>query len=73
MLPALLVALVLWTPLGSDDVGRSGQRVLPWLLACLGSGLALMYNQVRTLCLLLLAAAVLTVLHPDLAHFLRLG
>lgn len=73
VLPALLVALVLWTTLGNEDVGRTGQRVLPWLLACLGSGLALMYNQVRTLCLLLLVAAVFTVLHPDLAHYLRLG
>ena len=72
MLPALLVALVLWATLGNEDVGRAGQRVLPWLLACLGSGLALMYNQVRTLCLLLVAA-VFTVLHPDLAHYLRLG
>ena len=73
VLPALLVALVLWTTLGNEDVGRTGQRVLPWLLACLGSGLALMYNQVRTLCLLLLVAAVFTVLHPDLAHYLRRG
>ncbi|MGE8259181.1 MAG: diguanylate cyclase [Stenotrophomonas sp.] len=73
VLPAFLVALVLWTTLGNEDVGRTGQRVLPWLLACLGSGLALMYNQVRTLCLLLLVAAVFTVLHPDLAHYLRLG
>lgn len=73
VLPALLVALVLWATLGNEDVGRAGQRVLPWLLACLGSGLALMYNQVRTLCLLLLVAAVFTVLHPDLAHYLRLG
>lgn len=73
VLPAVLVALVLWATLGNEDVGRAGQRVLPWLLACLGAGLALLYNQVRTLCLLLLVAAAFAVLHPDLAHYLHNG
>lgn len=73
VLPAVLVALVLWATLAGEEVGSAGQRVLPWLLACLGAGLALLYNQVRTLCLLLLVALVFTVLHQDLAHYLRDG
>jgi len=73
VLPAVLVALVLWASLESDDVGRAGQRILPWLLACLGAGLALLYNQVRTLCLLLLVALAFAVLHQDLGHYLREG
>lgn len=73
VLPAVLVALVLWASLEGDDVARAGQRILPWLLACLGAGLALLYNQVRTLCLLLLVAVAFAVLHQDLGHYLRTG
>jgi GGDEF domain-containing protein len=73
VLPAVLVALVLWAALGNEDVASPAQRVLPWLLASLGAGLALLYHQVRTLCLLLVVAVVFALLHQDVAGYLRSG
>ena len=73
VLPAVLVALVLCATLGSEDVGHPAQRVLPWLLACLGAGLALLYHQMRSLCLLLLVASTFALLHRDVGYFLHSG
>lgn len=63
VLPAVLVAVVLWAALGNEDVASPAQRVLPWLLACLSAGLALLYHQVRALCLLLVVAVIFALLH----------
>ncbi len=73
VLPAVLVVLVLWMALGTEDVASPAQRILPWLLACLGAGLALLYHQMRTLCLLLLVAVVFALLHRDVGGYLRNG
>lgn len=73
VLPAVLVAVVVWTALDTADVASPAQRVLPWLLACLGAGLALLYHQVRTLCLLLVVAVMFALLHQDVAGYLRSG
>lgn len=73
VLPALLVALILWAVTPDGEVGSAGQQVLPWLLACLGIGLALAYNRVRVLCLLLVTAAVFALLQADVGHYLRVG
>ncbi|MFL4597487.1 diguanylate cyclase [Stenotrophomonas maltophilia] len=73
VLPAVLVALLLWTALGNEDVASPAQRILPWLLASLGAGLALLYHQVRALCPLLLVAAVFALLHQDVGGYLRSG
>ncbi|MDH1231142.1 GGDEF domain-containing protein [Stenotrophomonas sp. GD03930] len=73
VLPAVLVALLLWTALGNEDVASPAQRILPWLLASLGAGLALLYHQVRALCLLLLVAVVFALLHQDVGGYLRSG
>jgi hypothetical protein len=59
--------------LGTEDVASPAQRILPWLLACLGAGLALLYHQVRTLCLLLVVAVVFALLHRDVGGYLRSG
>ena len=73
VLPAVLVVLVLWMALGTEDVASPAQRILPWLLACLGAGLALLYHQMRTLCLLLVVAVVFALLHRDVGGYLRSG
>ncbi|MDV9041165.1 GGDEF domain-containing protein [Stenotrophomonas sp. RAC2] len=73
VLPAVLVAVVVWTALDAADVASPAQRILPWLLACLGAGLALLYHQVRALCLLLVVAALFALLHQDVAGYLRSG
>jgi len=73
VLPAVLVVLVLWMALGTEDVASPAQRILPWLLACLGAGLALLYHQMRTLCLLLVAAVAFALLHRDVAGYLHNG
>ncbi|WP_433897197.1 diguanylate cyclase [Stenotrophomonas geniculata] len=73
VLPAVLVAVVLWAALGNEDVASPTQRVLPWLLACLGAGLALLYHQVRALCLLLVVAVMFAMLHQDVGGYLRSG
>lgn len=73
VLPAVLVVLVLWMALGTEDVASPAQRILPWLLACLGAGLALLYHQIRTLCLLLVVAVVFALLHRDVGGYLRSG
>lgn len=73
VLPAVLVVLVLWMALGNEDVASPAQRILPWLLACLGAGLALLYHQMRTLCLLLVVALVFALLHQDVGGYLRRG
>lgn len=73
VLPAMLVVLVLWMALGTEDVASPAQRILPWLLACLGAGLALLYHQIRTLCLLLVVAVVFALLHRDVGGYLRSG
>ena len=73
VLPAVLVAVVLWAALGNEDVASPAQRILPWLLACLGAGLALLYHQVRTLCLLLVVAVMFALLHQDVGGYLHSG
>ncbi|MCF3485563.1 diguanylate cyclase [Stenotrophomonas maltophilia] len=73
VLPAVLVVLVLWMALGTEDVASPAQRILPWLMACLGAGLALLYHQMRTLCLLLVAAVAFALLHRDVAGYLHSG
>lgn len=73
VLPALLVAVVVWTALDTADVASPAQRILPWLLACLGAGLALLYHQVRPLCLLLVVAVMFALLHQDVGGYLRSG
>ncbi|WMJ71032.1 GGDEF domain-containing protein [Stenotrophomonas sp. 24(2023)] len=72
-LPALAVALALWAATPATEVGSAGQHILPWLLACLGVGLAIAYHQMRALCLLLVMAASAAVLHDDVGHYLRHG
>lgn len=73
VLPALVVALVLWSATPDSDVAGAGQRLLPWLLACLGVGLAVAYHQMRALCLLLLLAVTFAIAQGDVAYFLREG
>lgn len=73
VLPAVLVAVMLWAALGNEDVASPAQRILPWLLACLGAGLALLYHQVRTLCLLLVVAVMFALLHQDVGGYLHSG
>ncbi|HHA2504830.1 TPA: diguanylate cyclase [Stenotrophomonas maltophilia] len=73
VLPAVLVAVVLWAAVGNEDVASPAQRILPWLLACLGAGLALLYHQVRTLCLLLVVAVMFALLHQDVGGYLHSG
>ncbi|KAF1013173.1 MAG: Diguanylate cyclase VdcA [Stenotrophomonas maltophilia] len=72
-LPALGVALVLWAAIPDADVGSAGQRVLPWLLAGLGVGLAVAYHQMRALCLLLTMACTFAIAQADVGHYLRQG
>lgn len=69
----MAVALVLWAAVPASDVAGGSLALLPWLLACLGMGLALAYNRLRVLCLMLVTATAFTVLHIDVGGWLRSG
>ncbi|MHC5147658.1 GGDEF domain-containing protein [Stenotrophomonas rhizophila] len=73
VLPALLVALGLWAATPAAEAGSSVHRLLPMVLACLGVGLALIYNRVRALCLMLAIASAFALLHGVVGTFLRDG
>ncbi|MCW6029346.1 GGDEF domain-containing protein [Stenotrophomonas sp. SRS1] len=73
VLPAVLVALGLWAATPAAEAGSSVHRLLPMVLACLGVGLALIYNRVRALCLMLAIALAFALLHGVVGTFLREG
>jgi diguanylate cyclase (GGDEF)-like protein len=73
MLPALLVGALLWTATPEGEVGSPVHRILPLVLTCLGVGLALIYNRVRALCLLLAIALAFAVLHGLVGGFQHTG
>ncbi len=73
VLPAVLVALGLWAATPAAEAGSSVHRLLPMVLACLGVGLALIYNRVRALCLMLAIALAFALLHGVVGTFLRDG
>lgn len=73
VLPAVLAGLVLWSATPAQEVGSPVHRLLPLLLTCLGVGVALVYNRVRALCLLLAIALAFALLHGLVAGFLRDG
>ena len=73
VLPALLVALGLWAATPAAEAGSPVHRLLPMVLACLGVGLALIYNRVRALCLMLAIALAFALLHGVVGTFLRDG
>lgn len=73
VLPAVLVALGLWAATPAAEAGSPVHRLLPMVLACLGVGLALIYNRVRALCLMLAIALAFALLHGVVGTFLRDG
>ena len=73
LLPALLVGIGVWSATPADEVGSAMHRILPLVLTCLGTGLGLVYNRVRAVCLLLAIALAFAVLHGLVGSFLNTG
>ncbi len=73
LLPALLVGVGVWSATPADEVGSAMHRILPLVLTCLGTGLGLVYNRVRAVCLLLAIALAFAVLHGLVGSFLNTG